>query len=499
MLTDNETVELEALLMEREVEYARKNLLEFTSFTFKKFNPKWYHKVCYNILDRFAKKEIKNLILSIPPQHGKSEASSRRLPAFVAGTRTDDKMALVSYSASKAQKFGREIMGIMREPEYKALFPQTIYPERGHSEAKANTNMERESLHTEGSMRFVGVGGPLTGETVDILIYDDLYKDWQDANSPIYQEKVWDWYTTVATTRLHNESQQLMVFTRWNENDLIGKLNAIGAVVFYDGTQDLDYTIDNLTEGQFLSINFAALKEGHSTPFDPRAKGEALWEEKHSKQKLENARAKDPDKFDCLYQGNPINKQGVLYSKPFKTYSTIPILKMIKAYVDTADTGKDFLCAVVYGIPLAGDNNKYVLDVLYTDEGMEVTETQTALLFNKNRVNVAKIESNNGGRSFARNVRAKVSATEVDWFHQSRNKEARIYSNSATVNNEIVFPDNWHILWPSFYKAVTKFKKVFRANSTDDAPDSLTGIIETETENIKVITPTVDNTDLGLF
>lgn len=492
MLNEAEIAELDMLLMEREVEYAQNDLLEFTEFTMPKFQCKWFHKTYYNTLNLFAQGKIKNLIISMPPQVGKSEASSRRLPAFITGIRPDDKMALVSYSATKAQKFGREIIGIMSEPEFKAVFPFVKYPERGHLEKRANTNMERESLNSDGSMRFVGVGGPLTGETVDILIYDDLYKDWQDANSPIYQERVWDWYTAVANTRLHNDSQQLMVFTRWSENDLVGKLKDMGKVI--------EFTGDNydIPDDCYLHINFTALKEGSPTEFDPREKGEALWPEKHSKAKLEAAREKDPDKFDCLYQGNPVNKQGLLYSKPFKTYKDLPKLKIRKAYIDTADTGKDYLCAVVYGLPLAtSDNLKYVIDVLYTDKGMEITEPQTANLLNKTKTNEAKVESNNGGRSFARNIEKLVNKTAINWFHQSKNKEARIYSNSASVNDEIVFPENWHIQWPEFYKAVTKYKKVFKANDHDDAPDVLTGIIETESESKVFVTENPEN--LGLF
>jgi predicted phage terminase large subunit-like protein len=212
-----------------------------------------------------------------------------------------------------------------------------------------------------------------------------------------------------------------------------------------------------------------------------------LWPEKHSLRKLQSARDKDPDKFDCLYQGDPVSKEGLLYG-PFKTYSTLPDFKMIKSYTDTADKGKDNLCSIVYGIPLSKtDEHYYAIDVIYTDKPMEVTEPLTAEMFLKHNLKKAKIESNNGGRGFARNVEAltkkKTRGISYQWFHQGGNKESRIYSNSATVNRCLVFPDDWHIKWPEFYKDVTKYKKDFSANKKDDAPDTMTGIIETE-ENI---------------
>ena len=489
-LTDDEIYELEQLLYLEDVDNSRDDLFKFTKTTFKKFKPEWFHKTFYDILNRFAHREIKNLIVTMPPQHGKSEGSTRRLPAFLAGYRPDDKIAVVSYAASKAQKFGREIMNIMREKVYQDIFPNTKYPERGYTGAKSNTNIERESINSDGSMKFVGVDGPLTGDTVDVLILDDLYKGWKDANSPVTQRSVWNWYLTVADLRLHNESQQLITFTRWSEQDVIAKLDDLGLVVHYDGTQELEEVIAGLGD-KFLMINFQALKEGKPSKLDPRKEGEALWEVRHSKKKHEASRTKDPDKFDCLCQGNPVNKKGLLYTNKFKTYQNLPELKIIKNYTDTADSGKDYLCSMVYGVPLAStDPHKYVIDILYTQEGMEETEPLTAEMLNKNKVNEAKIESNNGGKGFARNVEKLVDrGVNIDWFHQGNNKEARIYSNSASVNKEIVFPDDWHIRWSIFYKHVTKYKKIFSANDFDDAPDTLTGIIETE-ENKRIVIET---------
>jgi predicted phage terminase large subunit-like protein len=480
-LTDEEARELEEKLWLNQIEDSREDLLKFTETTFKKFKPEQFHKKFYDILNRFAHGEIKNLIVSMPPQHGKSEGSSRRLPAFIAGLKPDKKIALVSYAATKAQKFGREIMSIMREKEYQDIFPDVEYPERGYTGTKANTNESRESINSDGSMKFVGVGGPLTGDPVDVMIMDDLYKDWQEGNSPIVQKRTWDWYTAVAETRLHNDSQQLIVFTRWSENDLIAILEEKGYVKEWNGEGDLLEFAESLEHDQFLKINLPAIKEDEPNSFDEREPGEPLWPEKHSLAKLQSTRDKDPDKFDCLHQGNPVNKEGLMYSQ-FKVYSELPKFKIIKNYTDTADTGKDKLCSIVYGVPLSPtDEHLYVLDVLYTDKAMEETEPATADLLNLNVVREAKIESNNGGRGFARNVQKLVSRlTKVSWFHQSDNKESRIFSNSASVSRILVFPDDWHIRWPEFYKDVTKYKKEFSANKFDDGPDAMTGVIETE-------------------
>lgn len=480
-LSNSQKQRVNELLSQLKIAESKEHLLNFTNYTFKKFKAADFHKEYYNILQKFANQEIKNLIISMPPQHGKSEGSSRRLPAYIAGSRPDMKIALVCYAATKAQKFGREIMSIMREREYKNTFPDVEYPERGYTGTKANTNENRESINSDGSMKFVGVGGALTGDPVDVLILDDLYKDWQEANSPIIQQRVWDWYLAVAESRLHNDSQQLIVFTRWSENDLIAILETKGKVIEWNGDEDIDTFLSKITPDQFVKINFEAIKESEPTQIDPRAKGQSLWESKHSLRKLINTRELDPDKFDCLYQGNPQNKEGMLYSD-FKTYSELPAIKAIKNYTDTADTGTDYLCSINYAIPLAKtDEHIYVTDVLFSQQPMEKTEPLTSNLILSGNVKESKIESNNGGRGFARNVQNLVGRkAKIKWFHQSSNKEARIYSNSASVSRLIVFPIDWHIRFPDFYQAVTKYKKVFAANKYDDAPDVLTGIIETE-------------------
>lgn len=483
MITDKELVELEKLVYDQTVEKAKTNLLDFTKVTFKKFEPTEFHTTYYDILDRFLKKGIKNLIISVPPQHGKSEGSSRRLPAAICGARPDDKIALVCYAATKAQKFGRETISIMREPEYKDIFPDVRYPERGYPGTKANTNENRESINSEGSMKFVGVDGALTGDPVDVLIMDDLYKNWLEANSPVISQKVWDWYISVADTRLHNDSQQLIVFTRWSDHDLIARLEEKGLVKTLQPDQDIDELIDSLEDDEWLKINFQALKEDEKTQIDNREEGEALWPSRHSVAKLESTRKKDPIKFSCLHQGDPEVKEGMLYNE-FGEWKELPPLKIMKNYTDTADEGADNLCSINYGVPLQG-NFLYVTDVLYTTDNMEKTEPLTIKMLENDRVRVSRIESNNGGKGFARVIDSGTSNNvTVKWFHQSKNKFARIYSNSTSVNRTLLFPEGWKQRWPKFYKSIRTYKKE-NINKHDDAEDTITGVYESEYDKPK--------------
>jgi len=302
---------------------------------------------------------------------------------------------------------------------------------------------------------------------------DDLYKDSAEGNSPVVRDGVWEWYTGAVTTRFHNDSQQLIVFMRWHEEDLVGRIEKNEKVITANTWDDL------LNAGEtWVKVNFEAIKTGDPTELDPRKVGEPLYPEKHNLKKLLKSRASDPVKFDSLYQGDPISKQGLLYGDNWKTYTKPPEGVIVrKNYTDSADMGSDYLCSIDYDITQNG--LIYIIDVIYTQEPMEITEPLLSLNLIKNKVVYSDIESNNGGRGFARKIHELTGGkVAINWFTQSENKESRIITNTATVMQKIVFPDDWHIRWPLLYNHVTRFKRNFKANKHDDAPDVLTGIVE---------------------
>jgi predicted phage terminase large subunit-like protein len=187
----------------------------------------------------------------------------------------------------------------------------------------------------------------------------------------------------------------------------------------------------------------------------------------------------DPLRFEAMYQGHPSTKEGLLYGDSFSEYSMVPRDVVARAcYVDTADEGEDYLCAVAYVVDT--DGVIYVTDVVYSRESMEHTERLVSAMFRTNNTLRAAVESNNGGRGFARALQRLSPKVHIEWFHQSGNKEARILSNSATVLHTIRMPRDWAQRWPEFYAHLTTFRRLFKANRHDDAADVLTGIVERE-------------------
>lgn len=274
---------------------------------------------------------------------------------------------------------------------------------------------------------------------------------------------------------MHNNSQELIVFTRWHEEDLIGVLCQLEPCVELREWAD----IERVPEGGWLYLNFEAIKSGAPTEIDSRQVGEALWPERQSAELLESKRRLDPMRFEAMYQGRPSSRGGLLYGDGFAEWDVLPDHIVRRAnYTDTADVGDDYLCSVSYAVD--ADGVVYVLDVVYSREPMEVTERLVADMLEASEVRSALIESNNGGRGFARAVQRLVPRVKIDWFHQSANKQARILSHSATVVHNLRFPRGWAQRWPDMYAHLMGYRRDFNSNRWHDAVDVLTGIVEQE-------------------
>ena len=442
------------------------------------------HLTYYRILQAFADGRIRRLIITMPPQHGKSKGSTWLLPAYMLGRNPNLRIAIASYSDSFAKQFNREIQRLIDSDTYRAIFPETRLNGSG-GDTKTREYIRTASMFEivgkQGSLKAVGRGGGLTGNPVDVMILDDLYKDAMEGNSPTIREAVYEWYSSVVRTRLHNNSQELIVFTRWHEEDLIGTLEKNERVIEIKSFDD----IRNLPSGYdvWAKVNFDAIKESDPTELDPRQPGQPLWADRHSLESLLSKRKLDPHTFECLYQGRPASREGLLYSS-FQTYETLPSPDNIRkrgAYIDTADTGEDYLCAISYVVDKVGDI--FVTDVVYTQEAMELTEGACASLLLRNDCKFANIESNNGGRGFARAVQRLAPSVRVEWFHQSASKEARIITNAPSVMQRVRFPADWSIRWQTFHQHLVTYKRKFHANKHDDCADALTGIVEKEQTN----------------
>ncbi len=283
-------------------ELARRNFIDFVTFTKSDYQVNWHHDLLADYLDRFARGEIKKLMVFMPPQHGKSELTSRRLPAYLLGLNPSLKIVGSSYSADIASSFNREVQRVIDSAEYELIFPDTkLSSKRTKTDARNSVLRNADIFETvgyNGYYKSVGVGGSLTGFTSDILIIDDPVKDAVEANSPTDQQRKWDWYTSVALTRLHNDAQQLITMTRWHKEDLCGKI------------------LNKMPE-EWEVLHLEAIKKNIRHPKDPRKQGQALWESRHSKKRILSIANANPETFDALFQGDPKPNKSSLYATGF--------------------------------------------------------------------------------------------------------------------------------------------------------------------------------------
>ncbi len=466
-------------------EAARKRLINFARYIQPDLVLEPFHIVYYTLLNMFSYGKIRKMIVQQPPQHGKSEGSSRKLPAFILGLNPDAKICIGSYAATIARDFNRDVQRIIDTPRLNGSNVVTM----------SNTYLRNsdviEMVGHKGSLRVVGRGGSLTSKTVDISILDDVYKDYAEGNSPIIRSAAWKWYTTVVRTRLHNNSQELIVFTRWHDDDLIGRIEKSGEIII-DITCWAD--LHNIPAGAWVRINFEAIKTGEPTEIDPRHIGVTLWESRHSKLKLEGQKALDPVQFQCLYQGNPGSAEGRLY-QPFKTWveqSDYGTYIRSGAYIDVADEGDDLLFAATYDVYKSpnlffNEQTKRMEPILYalitdmemTEENTDVTTVTVPAMINRNSTQKVWVESNNGGSGYEKVIKKKIRAI-TDPFYQGGNKESRIITASAMANQCIIMPFGWETRYKAIYDHISGFLRKFDANMHDDPEDGLTGIYEKE-------------------
>jgi len=289
-------------------ELARRNFIDFVTFTKEDYTVNWHHKLLADKLDKFARGEIKKLMVFMPPQHGKSELTSRRLPAYLLGINPTLKIVGSSYSADISSSFNRDVQRIIDNDKYSSIFPDTkLSSKRTRTDSSSNVLRNADIFETikhKGYYKSVGVGGSLTGFTADVLIIDDPVKDAVEASSPTDQSRKWDWYTSVALTRLHNNAQQLITMTRWHKGDLCGRI------------------LDKMPDGWEV-LHLEAIRKNINHEKDPRELGAALWPERHSKKRIMSIAKADPRTFDALYQGDPKPNKSTVYCTGFDYGRTV--------------------------------------------------------------------------------------------------------------------------------------------------------------------------------
>jgi predicted phage terminase large subunit-like protein len=196
---------------------SRRSLIDFAQYTFPQYEPAEHHRLIAEKLEAIERGEIQRLMIFMPPRHGKSELATKRFPAWFLGRNPHRQIIQASYNGDLATDFGRQVRNIFQEHRFRNVFGAVDLAQDSKAANRWNTNKG-------GAYVAAGVGTAVTGRGADILIIDDPLKDREEAESETRRETVWNWYTSTAYTRLQGMRAEILVQTRWHEDDLAGRL-----------------------------------------------------------------------------------------------------------------------------------------------------------------------------------------------------------------------------------------------------------------------------------
>jgi predicted phage terminase large subunit-like protein len=455
-------------LLDIKKEQSRRNFWEYCKLkdpTFYKESRPHLKKLCdtlndfhYNRLLNPRGEPYSKLMLRIPPQFGKTRTLVN-FNQWSLGRNHEERIITGSYGDDPAGDMARytrdgiqEVKNLPNQIVFSDIFPDCKIKQGNASYYK----WALEGQHF--SYLGVGVGGAVTGKGATLRIIDDLVKDAQVAMNKAALHKIWIWLSGTFSSRNSAEGgsvKEIFCATLWNKDDPQGILERdepeewyILEMQIYDEETDTMLCDDFMNKENYLKLKSRMLKDPITSVI--------FWANYHSKKK---------------------KLEGKLYGE-FMTYKELPVnSSRVYNYTDVADEGNDNLCSITY---IKINDLAYILDVYYSKEGTNKTEDELCKRLKEFGVNYCYVESNAGGKIYMKDLKKiskelKNHKTIFRPKHQSKNKIAKIKTNSSNVMKCIVFPSDWNVRWFRFYDDVSDFNANGK-NENDDAPDVLSEI-----------------------
>lgn len=326
-------------------DFAFSRLIAYAAYQWPGYRDAAHHRLIARHLEAVERGEIKRLMITMPPRHGKSMLASEFFPAWYMGRNPDHYVVTATYAQELADDFGRKVKNQIEDGAFREIFPGVGLAD----DSKSAKRFHIEGSHggyehattQRGAFYAVGVGGPLTGRGAHLLLIDDPVKNREDAESEVMRKKTKDWYTSTAYTRLMPGGRIVVIQTRWHEDDLAGWLQS-----------------EHDHEG-WTVLDLPAINDN----------GEALWPEQYDVPALEQIkRALPPRDWSALYQQRPSPDTGDYFKRewiiPVDDAHIPPRNTMAiygaSDYAVTADGG-DYTVHAVVGI--AHDGRMFLLDL----------------------------------------------------------------------------------------------------------------------------------------
>lgn len=313
---------------------ARVSLPAFIEYRQAGYGPAAHHKLLIDKLEAVERGEIPRLMVCMPPGSAKSTYTSVEFPPWFLGRNPKHSIIAASHTQELAERFGRRVRNIVGSVEFASVF--------GFGVANDSASAGRWDTSQGGEYFAAGVGGSITGRRADLGIIDDPVKSREDADSERSREKAWDWYVNDFLTRLKPGARQIVVMTRWHEDDLGGRI--------LERERDRWHVIELAME---------------ALPNDPlgRPPGERLWADWFTDEMVQIAK-QDVRAWNALYQQQPATEDGDYFKREWldREYEVLPdgLRKYAASDYGVTEGGGDYTEHGVFGVDQAG--NLYVID-----------------------------------------------------------------------------------------------------------------------------------------
>lgn len=312
---------------------AQTNLARFIEYRQAGYKPAQHHELLIDRLEAVERGEIERLMVFMPPGSAKSTYTSVEFPAWFAGRNPQASLMAVSHTSDLAERFGRRVRNIVGSREFEAVFGVRLADD-SQAAGKWETSKGGEYFAA-------GVGGSVTGRRADLGVIDDPVRGREDADSERQRETAWQWYLNDFLTRLKPGARQIVVMTRWHQDDLAGRI--------------LDREADRWHVVKLPMI------AGLADPLG-RAPGARLWPEWFTDDMVTLAK-QDPRSWTALYQQEPVPEEGAYFKADwFAEFDAQPLRLSIYGASDFAvtDSAGDYTEHGIFGVD--HNSNIYALD-----------------------------------------------------------------------------------------------------------------------------------------
>jgi predicted phage terminase large subunit-like protein len=419
---------------------ARDRLIPFCQFTFPGYQPAAHLVALAEKLEAVKRGEIKRLMVFLPPRHGKSELCSIRFPAWYLGDYPQAQIIGCSYAEGLAYTFSYAIRETVTSPQYQRLWQYQL------DQAGAVRWQLAGKADLRASYIAAGVGGSIIGEGADLLIIDDPVKNVEEAESKNQRDRVWDWYRTVARTRLQPDAAVIVIMSRWHKDDLAGRL--------------LELAKSDPKADQWEVLHLLAIEDE-----------QALWPERYPLDTLEVIKASIGGRaFASLYQGEPATAEGNIFKREWwRYYKELPSFSRKIHSWDTAFKAKssnDYSVCTVWG---ETQNGYYLVDIWRGRAEFPELKRVAVSLYERDKPAAVLIEDAASGQSliqeFQRDTKIPLLPVKAD-----RDKVVRAYSVTPLIEAGRVYLPEWADWLYDYVEELSAFPN----GQFDDQVDSTT-------------------------